>query len=59
MIHPLAREIAFWLGVKVVALAAMFFLFFGPEQRPSITPERVESRLLAPTAGPAAEVPHD
>jgi hypothetical protein len=53
MSHPLAREVAFWLGVKVVALAALFFLFFGPAQRPTVTPASVGERLVAPDAAPA------
>jgi hypothetical protein len=48
MSHPLAREVAFWLGVKVVALAALFFLFFGPAQRPTVTPASVGALLVAP-----------
>ena len=53
MSHPLAREVAFWLGVKAVALAVLFFLFFGPAQRPTITPASVGERLVAPDAAPA------
>jgi hypothetical protein len=53
MSHPLAREVAFWLGVKVVALAALFFLFFGPAQRPTVTPANVGELLAAPDAAPA------
>lgn len=53
--HPLAREIAFWLGVKIVALAALFLLFFGPAQRPTMTAESVATQLLAPA--PAARQP--
>lgn len=55
--HPLAREVAFWLGVKVVALGALFFLFFGPGHRPTVTPESVEQKLLAPVSAPSVVVP--
>lgn len=57
MKHPLAREVAFWLGVKVVALGALFFLFFGPEHRVTVTPESVERKLLAPASTPAGGAP--
>jgi len=50
MSHPLAREIVFWVGVKIVALAALFFLFFGPAQRPAVTAESVATQLVAPAA---------
>ncbi len=54
MKHPLAREVAFWLGVKAVALCALFFLFFGPGHRATVTPESVEQKLLAPAPRPVA-----
>lgn len=50
MIHPLAREVTFWLVVKAVALAALFFLFFSPAHRPNLTPDSVEARLIAPAS---------
>jgi hypothetical protein len=44
----LARDIAVVLTVKVALLAAIFWLFFGPDRRPDVTPEAVH-RLLSPT----------
>jgi hypothetical protein len=40
----LRREIIAILGFKLLALLALYFLFF--DQRPEITPTRVEQRLL-------------
>lgn len=33
MRHLLVREIGVWLAIKLVALIAIFLLFFGSEQR--------------------------
>lgn len=40
----LRREIIAILGFKLLALLALYFLFF--DRRPEITPTRVEQRLL-------------
>jgi hypothetical protein len=45
--HPLAREIGILLALKVAALAAIFFLFFAPSQRPHVDPGRVADQILA------------
>lgn len=54
--HPLAREIAVVLVVKVLALAALYLAFFGPAHRPEVTPQTMERAILG--AAPAA-VPSD
>lgn len=36
--RSLALEIAVWLAVKLLALAAMGFLLFGPADRPPPSP---------------------
>lgn len=43
----LAREIAIILCIKVLLLAGLFWLFFGPERRARVTPDAVH-RLLLP-----------
>jgi hypothetical protein len=44
--HPLARDIAVVLVVKVVALAALYIAFFGPHHRPEVTPQTMERAIL-------------
>lgn len=44
--HPLAREVAVALIVKAIALGALYVAFFGPWQRPEVTPETVETALF-------------
>jgi len=44
--HPLAREIAVVLVVKVLALAALYITFFGPAHRPEVTPETMGRAIL-------------
>lgn len=44
--HPLAREVAVALTLKAVALGALYVAFFGPWQRPEVTPETVASALF-------------
>jgi hypothetical protein len=41
--HLLVREIGVWLAIKLAALTAIFFLFFGPEQRLEVLVEQVEA----------------
>lgn len=55
--HPLVREIAVVLALKVVALATLYFLFFGPSQRPELTPEAVGDAVFGPV--PAADTRSD
>jgi hypothetical protein len=48
MLRPrLAREIAAVLVIKVLLLAGIGWLFFGPERQVEVTPDAVH-RLLAP-----------
>ena len=44
--HPLAREVAVALTVKAIALGALYVAFFGPWQRPEVTPGTVETILF-------------
>jgi len=54
--HPsVRREIVAILAFKLAALIALYFLFF--DERPHITPGRVEQRVLEPAAAP--ETDHD
>lgn len=45
--HPLSREIGILLVLKIVALVAIFFLFFAPSQRPRVDSGRVADQILA------------
>lgn len=45
--HPLAREIAVLICIKVVALALLFFVFFGPQHRQHVDDDAVEKALLS------------
>ncbi len=45
--HPLAREITIVLVAKLLLLLFGFFLFFGPQTRPSLTPEGILERFSA------------
>lgn len=54
--HPLAREITVVLIVKAAALATLYLLFFGPANRPHITPDAVDRHLLG-AASPAVSAP--
>ena len=44
--HPLAREIAVVLVVKVLALATLYVAFFSPAHRPEVTPQTMERAIL-------------
>lgn len=58
--RTLAREIVVVLAVKVAALAALYFLFFGPGHRPDLTPETMERAILGAATGfsdPSPAVP--
>lgn len=48
--HPLAREIGIVLAAKVVLLFCGFWLFFGPDTRPHLTPDGVLQHLSAAAA---------
>ena len=47
---PLGNKIAVALVLKLVALFAMYQVFFGPDQRPEVTPSVVEQHLLGSEA---------
>jgi hypothetical protein len=50
-LHPLAREIAIVIGLKLTALVVLFFAFFGPGSRPDIAAEGLQRTLFgAPAA---------
>lgn len=55
--HPLAREVAVVLAIKVVALAALYLFFFGPAHRPDLTPESVGRAILGANSEPDAVNP--
>jgi hypothetical protein len=46
-IHPLAREIAILICIKVIALAVLFFAFFGPQHRQAVDDDAVARALLS------------
>jgi hypothetical protein len=48
--HPLVREITILLCIKVVALLALFFAFFGPQHRQTIDDDAVARSLLSKPA---------
>ncbi|MDZ4866398.1 MAG: phosphoglycerate mutase [Alphaproteobacteria bacterium] len=48
--HPLVREIAILLCIKVVALLLLFFAFFGPQHRQTIDDDAVARSLLSKPA---------
>jgi hypothetical protein len=48
--HPLAREIAVLVCIKIVALAVLFFAFFGPQHRQHVDDLAVEKSLLSKPA---------
>lgn len=45
--HPLAREISIILLIKLVLLVSGFWLFFGPQTRPHLTPDDILEHLSA------------
>ncbi len=51
--HPLVRDIAVVLVVKVALILIGFWAFFGPQHRPAVDAAAVEDLLFA-TSGPAA-----
>lgn len=53
ILKTLRREIFSLLAVKLLALAVMFFVFFGPSERPDVNAENIKDVLLSQTeAGP-------
>ena len=55
--HPLGREIAVLLTLKVVALVVLANLFFSSDHRPTITDRAVQDRFLS--SSPTAVPPRD
>ncbi len=50
--HSLGREIAWVLAFKMVALTALYFVFFGPTHRPPVTPDQIAAALGEPASIP-------
>ena len=46
--HPLIREIAVVLALKVAAIAVIWLAFFGPDTRPTVDGAAIERHLAAP-----------
>ena len=49
VLRTLRREVLSLLVVKLFALAVMFFVFFGPSERPDINAENIKDALLSQT----------
>ena len=49
VLKTLRREISSLLAVKLLALAVMFFVFFGPSERPDVNAENIKDALLSHT----------
>ena len=49
--RQLSRELAVLISLKIVALAVLFFLFFGPTQRPKADAETISRALLSDERG--------
>ena len=47
----LHREVAAVLFFKLAAITLIWYLFFGPNHRVNVTPDRVQQSLFAPGAG--------
>ena len=45
--RPLGREIAVALGFKLLALIALYVMFFGPGHRIKVTPAQMAEALSA------------
>ncbi len=44
--NTLRREILLLIAVKAALLLALYFLFFSPAHRPTLTPDRLSAHLL-------------
>lgn len=49
--RSLKREITALLLFKFCAIGLIWYLFFGPTHRVTVTPERVQQSLFAPGTG--------
>lgn len=45
--NRLGREIGAALVIKVMALALLYFAFFSPSHRPTVTPAAITTKLFA------------
>ena len=50
--HPLARDLARLLAIKLIVLAALYAAFFSPARRPEIDPSERIGGAPAITAAP-------
>jgi hypothetical protein len=57
--HPLARDVAIIVAIKITIVVAAAFFVFGPKQRPLIDAQAVEMRLTdsASSGAPAPRLP--
>jgi hypothetical protein len=55
--HPLAREVAFAVAVKLMVILAAALFVFGPGQRPRIDAASVRERLIG--VSPATPQPRN
>jgi hypothetical protein len=46
--HPLAREIGLVLALKLLALVALYWLFFSPAHQTRVDADRAAAQLLTP-----------
>jgi len=53
--HPLGRELALLLALKLVALIAIANLFFSPDDRPVLTDRALDQHILSQVATGAAD----
>ncbi len=44
--HPLAREIAVIVVIKLIVIAAIGFVFFGPDSKPKVDADSVAQAVL-------------
>ena len=54
--RQLTRELTVLIAIKVMALAMLFFLFFGPAERPKADAETIARALLSQS--PDRSPPH-
>lgn len=49
VLKTLRREIFSLLAAKLLALMVMFFIFFGPSERPDVNAENIKDAILSQT----------
>ena len=57
LVRPLARELSLLILIKALALILLFFLFFGPSQRPHIDADAAARNLLSDGTTPKEAAP--